>query len=87
MSTFSRSPKMLGDLESVEKILPAEIAATGGGEKSPFQENRMEMARKIHRGKGRLCMIFRLGKHPRCEFTNGFPPADPNANAKRRRSI
>jgi len=77
---------MFCDLESIEKILPAEGEATGGREMSPFQENPMEMARKIERGKGRLCMIIRLGKHPRCEFTNGFPPEDPNANAKRSRS-
>ncbi|XP_070075062.1 uncharacterized protein [Drosophila takahashii] len=69
---------MLGDLESIRKILPAEKAATGGWEMSDFPENSMEMARKNHRGTGRLCMIFRLGKHPRCEFINGFPPADSN---------
>jgi len=77
---------MFCDLENIEEILPAERAATSGREMSPFQENHMEMARKIERGKGRLCMIIRLGKHPRCEFTNGFPPEDPNANAKRSRS-
>ncbi|XP_016959188.1 uncharacterized protein LOC108030645 [Drosophila biarmipes] len=77
---------MLGDLESFEKTLPAESAATGEWETSAVQENPMEMARKIRRGKGRLCMIFRLGERPRCEFTNGFPPEDPNARADRSRS-
>ncbi|XP_016981125.1 uncharacterized protein LOC108046083 [Drosophila rhopaloa] len=63
---------MLSD--PVEIVLPAESAATGGWELGGFQENPMDMAKENPRGKGRLCMIFRLGKHPSCEFANGLPP-------------
>ncbi|KQS29766.1 uncharacterized protein LOC26526674 [Drosophila erecta] len=67
---------MVDDQKSAEIVLAGENAATGGLEAHDVQGNRMEMARKKPRGKGRLCMIFRLGKRPHCEFTNGFPPKD-----------
>ncbi|KAI8034058.1 uncharacterized protein LOC128264905 [Drosophila gunungcola] len=70
---------MLSDLESVEKVLPAENAATGGWGMGGFQGNPSDMAKENRRGRGNLCMIFRLGKHPRCEFANGHFPAGSGA--------
>ncbi|XP_017048219.1 uncharacterized protein LOC108092887 [Drosophila ficusphila] len=66
---------MLSDMESGKKVLLAEGAATGGWKTDEVASmDSMDAAQVKRRGKGRLCMIFRLGKHPRCEFTNGFPP-------------
>ncbi|EDX01062.2 uncharacterized protein Dyak_GE16781, isoform A [Drosophila yakuba] len=75
--------RMVDDQESAETVLPGEDAATGEWDSNDFQRSRMEMARKKPRGKGRLCMIFRLGEQPHCEFVNGFPPKDALITDKR----
>ncbi|XP_033169753.1 uncharacterized protein LOC117147096 [Drosophila mauritiana] len=50
---------MVIDLDSDEKMLPAENAATGGMEMSRFKESRLEMAKIYTRGKGQLHIIHR----------------------------